>query len=70
MSRGRSTWQSGTMSCGSRRGTMSCELSLKLGLGSAMPYINNCAVVGKHHLRGMLERFPTLEVVSPESAAL
>ena len=53
-----------------RTGTMSCGLSLKLGLGSAMPYINNCAVVGKHHLRGMLERFPTLEVVSPESAAL
>ena len=41
-----------------RTGTMSCGLSLKLGLGSAMPYINNCAVVGKHHLRGMLDDFP------------
>ncbi len=40
---------------------------LKLGLGSAMLYINNAAVIGNMIYSGVLERFPTLQVVSVES---
>jgi predicted TIM-barrel fold metal-dependent hydrolase len=39
----------------------------KLGLGSAMLYINNATVVGNMIYSGVLERFPTLQVVSVES---
>jgi predicted TIM-barrel fold metal-dependent hydrolase len=39
----------------------------KLGLGSAMLYINNATVVGNIIYSGVLERFPTLQMVSVES---
>jgi predicted TIM-barrel fold metal-dependent hydrolase len=39
----------------------------KLGLGSAMLYVNNAAVIGNMIYSGVLERFPTLQFVSVES---
>jgi uncharacterized protein len=39
----------------------------KLGLGSAMLYINNATVVGNVIYSGVLERFPALQMVSVES---
>ncbi|OBB17649.1 hypothetical protein A5761_09840 [Mycolicibacterium setense] len=40
----------------------------KLGLGSAMMYLNNAKVLGNIIYSGVLERFPDLQVVSVESA--
>ncbi len=39
----------------------------KLGLGSAMMYLNNAGVIGNIIYSGVLERFPTLQFVSVES---
>ena len=39
----------------------------KLGLGSAMMYLNNAGVIGNIIYSGVLERFPELQVVSVES---
>lgn len=39
----------------------------KLGLGSAMMYLNNAGVVGNVIYSGVLERFPQLQMVSVES---
>jgi predicted TIM-barrel fold metal-dependent hydrolase len=39
----------------------------KLGIGSAMLYLNNAAVLANLIYSGVLERFPTLQVVSVES---
>ena len=39
----------------------------KLGLGSAMMYLNNAGVIGNMIYSGVLERFPTLQIVSVES---
>jgi predicted TIM-barrel fold metal-dependent hydrolase len=39
----------------------------KLGLGSAMMYLNNAGVIGNLIYSGVLERFPTLQIVSVES---
>jgi predicted TIM-barrel fold metal-dependent hydrolase len=39
----------------------------KLGLGSAMMYLNNAGVIGNIIYTGVLERFPTLQIVSVES---
>jgi predicted TIM-barrel fold metal-dependent hydrolase len=41
---------------------------LKLGLGSAMLYLNNAGVLGNMIYSGVLERFPKLHIVSVESA--
>jgi uncharacterized protein len=40
----------------------------KMGLGSAMLYLNNAAVLGNMIYSGVLERFPELQIVSVESA--
>ena len=40
----------------------------KLGLGSAMLYLNNAVVLGNIIYAGVLERFPELQIVSVESA--
>jgi uncharacterized protein len=45
----------------------SLNTDAKLVLGSAMLYINNATVVGNMIYSGVLERFPTLQVVSVES---
>ena len=39
----------------------------KLGLGSAMMYLNNAGVIGNMIYSGVLERFPALQIVSVES---
>ncbi|MHB1582421.1 MAG: amidohydrolase family protein [Acidimicrobiales bacterium] len=39
----------------------------KLGLGSALIYLHNAGVIGNLIYAGVLERFPTLQVVSVES---
>jgi predicted TIM-barrel fold metal-dependent hydrolase len=39
----------------------------KLGLGSAMMYLNNAGVIGNIIYSGVLERYPTLQFVSVES---
>lgn len=39
----------------------------KLGLGSAMMYLNNAGVLGNVIYSGVLERFPRLQIVSVES---
>ncbi len=39
----------------------------KLGLGSAMMYLNNAGVIGNIIYCGVLERFPDLQIVSVES---
>ena len=39
----------------------------KLGLGSAMMYLNNAGVIGNIIYCGVLERFPELQIVSVES---
>ncbi len=41
----------------------------RLGVGSAMLYLNNAAVLGNIVYSGVLERHPTLQVVSVESGA-
>ena len=41
----------------------------KLGLGSAMMYLNNAGVLGNIIYSGVLERFPRLQIVSVESGA-
>jgi predicted TIM-barrel fold metal-dependent hydrolase len=45
----------------------SLRLNQKLGLGSAMLYLNNAAVFGNLIYSGVLERHPKLQVVSVES---
>lgn len=46
----------------------SLNFDLKLGLGSAMLYINNAGVLANLVYAGVLERFPRLRIVSVESA--
>ncbi len=45
----------------------SLGMDQKIGLGSAMLYLNNAAVLGNLIYAGVLERHPTLQVVSVES---
>jgi len=45
----------------------SLKADFKLGLGSAMLYLNNAAVVGNLVYAGVLERHPDLQIVSVES---